>query len=156
MVMPKNLSLFKTPESQAKYMAAYDAALALLPVPYDSFDISTRFGKTHIIASGSKGAPPLVLLHATSASSTMWFPNIAELSREYRVYALDIIGDAGKSVVSYPPQNKSDYALWLTDVFDEINVIQADVVGASYGGWVSLTLALYARDCSRSKPKLFC
>ncbi len=76
----------------------------------------------------------------------MWFPNIADLSREYRVYALDIIGDAGKSVVSYPPQNKSDYALWLTDVFNELNVTQADVMGASYGGWVTLSLALYARE----------
>jgi pimeloyl-ACP methyl ester carboxylesterase len=144
--MPENLSIFKTPESQAKYMAADDAVLALWPVSYESFDVPTRFGKTHIIASGPKGAPPLVLLHATSASSTMWFPNIADLSREYRVYALDIIGDAGKSVVSYPPQNKSDYALWLTDVFNELNITQADVVGASYGGWVTLNLALYARE----------
>ena len=71
-------------------MAAYDTALALWPVPYESFDVPTRFGNTHIIASGPKGAPPLVLLHATSASATMWFPNIADLSREYRVYALDI------------------------------------------------------------------
>ncbi|VVB87202.1 2-succinyl-6-hydroxy-2,4-cyclohexadiene-1-carboxylate synthase [uncultured archaeon] len=144
--MPENLSIFKTPESQARYMAAYDAVLALWPVPYESFDIPTRFGKTHIIASGPKGAPPLVLLHATSASSTMWFPNIADLSREYRVYALDVIGDAGKSVVSYPPQNKSDYALWLTDVFNELNITQADVVGASYGGWVTLNLALYSQE----------
>ncbi|MCZ7358345.1 MAG: alpha/beta hydrolase [Candidatus Methanoperedens sp.] len=127
-------------------MASYDAVLALWPVPYESFDMPTRFGKTHVIASGPKGAPPLVLLHATSASATMWFPNIADLSREYRVYALDIIGDAGKSVVSHPPQNKSDYALWLTDVFNELDVTQADVVGASYGGWVTLNLALYARE----------
>jgi hypothetical protein len=104
--MPENLSIFRTPASQAKYMASYDAVLALWPVPYESFDVPTRFGKTHVIASGPKEAQPLVLLHATSASATMWFPNIADLSREFRVYALDIIGDAGKSVVSHLPQNK--------------------------------------------------
>jgi len=144
--MAKILSIFKTPESQAKYIAAYDTALSLWPVPYESFYVPTRFGKTHIIASGLKGASPLVLLHATSVSATMWFPNIADLSREFRVYMLDIIGDAGKSVVSYPPKNKSDYALWLTDVFNELNVTQADVVGASYGGWVTMSMALYARE----------
>ena len=144
--MAKILSIFKTPESQAKYIAAYDTALSLWPVPYESFYVPTRFGKTHIIASGLKGASPLVLLHATSVSATMWFPNIADLSREFRVYMLDIIGDAGKNVVSYPPKNKSDYALWLTDVFNELNVTQADVVGASYGGWVTLSLALYALE----------
>lgn len=144
--MTEYSSIFKNPEDEAIYMAAYDAVLALWPVPYESFDVPTRFGKTHIIASGLKGASPLVLLHAMGASATMWFPNIADLSREYRVYALDIIGEAGKSVVSSPPQNKSDYALWLTDVFNELNVTQADVVGASYGGWVTMNLALYAPE----------
>ena len=115
--MTEYSSIFKNPEDEAIYMAAYDAVLALWPVPYEFFDVPTRFGKTHVIASGLKGASPLVLLHAMGASATMWFPNIADLSREYRVYALDIIGDAGKSVVSFPPKNKSDYALWLTDVF---------------------------------------
>ncbi len=57
--MPKNLSIFKTPESQANYTVAYDTALALWPVPYESFDVPTWFGKTHIIASGPKGAPQL-------------------------------------------------------------------------------------------------
>ena len=127
-------------------MAAYDAVLALWPVPYESSDVPTRFGKTHVIASGPKGAMPLVLLHATSASATMWFPNIADLSRNYRTFALDTIGEPGKSVVSKPPQKRSDYALWLTDVFNELNVTQADVVGASYGGWVTMNLALYAPE----------
>ncbi len=142
----KYSSIFKTPEDEAKYMAAYEAVLALWPVPYESFDVLTRFGKTHVIASGPKEAQPLVLLHATSASATMWFPNIADLSRNYRTYALDTIGEPGKSVVSNPPQNRSDYALWLTDVFNHLNIAQADVVGASYGGWVTMNLALYAPE----------
>lgn len=144
--MPKYSSIFKTPEDEAIYMAAYDAVLALWPVPYESFDVPTRFGENHVIASGPKEAQPLVLLHATSASATMWFPNIADLCRNYRTYALDTIGEPGKSVLSSPPQKRSDYAFWLTDVFNELNVIQADVVGASYGGWVTMNLALYAPE----------
>jgi pimeloyl-ACP methyl ester carboxylesterase len=144
--MPKYSSIFKTAGDEAKYMAAYEAVLALWPVPYESFDVPTRFGKTHVIASGPKKAQPLVLLHATSASATMWFPNIADLSRNYRTYALDTIGEPGKSVISNPPQKRSDYALWLTDVFNHLNIAQADVVGASYGGWVTMNLALYAPE----------
>ena len=91
----------------------------------------------------------------------MWFPNIADLSRNYRAYALDTIGEPGKSVVSNPPQNRSDYSLWLTDVFNELNVAQADVVGASYGGWVTMNLALYAPERVKkiallSPPVAFC
>ena len=144
--MPKHSSIFKTPEDEAKYVAAYDAVLALWPVPIESFDVPTRFGKTHIIASGPKEALPLILLHATSASATMWFPNIADLTRDYRTYALDTIGEPGKSVVSSLPQKKSDYVLWLTDVFNELNITEADVVGASYGGWVTINLALFAPE----------
>ena len=144
--MPKHSSIFKTPEDEAKYVAAYDAVLALWPVPIESFDVPTRFGKTHIIASGPKEALPLILLHATSASATMWFPNIADLTRDYRTYALDTIGEPGKSVVSSLPQKKSDYVLWLTDVFNELNITEADVVGASYGGWVTMNLALYSPE----------
>ncbi len=36
--MSRYSSIFKTPENEAKYMAAYDAVLALWPVPYESFD----------------------------------------------------------------------------------------------------------------------
>jgi hypothetical protein len=40
--------LFKTVNGQNKYMAAYDAALKLWPVPYESFFVTTPYGKTHV------------------------------------------------------------------------------------------------------------
>ncbi len=46
------LPAFKDPHSRARYMAAYDAALAEWPVPCTEFDVPTRFGSTHVIASG--------------------------------------------------------------------------------------------------------
>ena len=55
-------SAFKTPEGEAAYLAAYDAAMKLWPVPYEEMDIPTRFGMTHVVVSGPKDAPPLVLL----------------------------------------------------------------------------------------------
>jgi hypothetical protein len=54
-------SAFKTPEGKAAYLAAYDAAMRLWPVPYEEVEVSSRFGTTHVVASGPKDAPPLVL-----------------------------------------------------------------------------------------------
>lgn len=141
-----NLSVFKSPEAEARYLEAYNATLSQWPVPYESLFIPTRFGVTHVIASGPKDAPPLVLLHAATASATQWFPDAGNLSRSYRIYALDTIGDAGMSKVDRPPQNRSDYALWLSDVLDGINIEKADLVGSSYGGWIAMNTALYAPE----------
>ena len=65
-------------------------------------DIPTRFGTTHVAASGAKDAEPLVLLHGYMATLTMWAPNIADFSKHYRIYALDVMGQPGKSTPTEP------------------------------------------------------
>ena len=84
-------SVFRTPEGKTAFLAAYDAAMKLWPVSYEEMDIPTRFGTTHVVASGPKDAEPLVLLHGYMATLTMWAPNIADFSKHYRVYALDVM-----------------------------------------------------------------
>jgi pimeloyl-ACP methyl ester carboxylesterase len=74
-MMSGYLASFTSPEGENQFFAAYDAVLKRWPVPYEELDIPTRFGTTHLIASGSPSLPPLLLLHATGTSSTMWFPN---------------------------------------------------------------------------------
>ena len=53
--MTDNPLIYKSSEGKAKCMAVYDAALAHWPVPYEQLDLPTRFGSTHVIASGPKG-----------------------------------------------------------------------------------------------------
>lgn len=78
-MMFSQLASFNSSKGEAEYVSAYDAVLKLWPVPFEEIDITTRFGTTHVIASGSKELPSLLLLHATGASSTIWFPNIGTL-----------------------------------------------------------------------------
>ena len=139
-------SLFKSPEGEAKYYAAYDKVLALWDVPHECLRVATRFGSTHVIASGPKAAPPLILLHAIAISSTMWYPNIAGLSRDFRTFAVDVMGDAGKSVPSHRPKNRCEHVRWLRDVLNELHIEQADVAGLSYGGFLTLNFALKAPE----------
>jgi pimeloyl-ACP methyl ester carboxylesterase len=143
----EGLAIYRTPETKAKLMALYDAELARWPVPYESLMVPTRYGDTHVIASGDRNASPLVLLHVAGGNATMWLANIAELSHHYRVYALDTIGDLGKSVVrGAHPKDAGEYGLWLTDILDELHIAKADVVGASMGGWIAHGLALFAPE----------
>ena len=75
-------SVFKTPEGEAAYRAAYDAAMRLWSVPYDEMEIPSRYGITHVVVSGPKDAPPLVLLHGYMGTLTMWSPNIVDFSKD--------------------------------------------------------------------------
>jgi pimeloyl-ACP methyl ester carboxylesterase len=143
-------SNFKTAAGEAKYIAAYNATLTLWPVPYESLQIATRWGSTHVLASGPPDAPPLMLLHGMNLSATMWFPNVADLSDHssghYRVYAVDTIGSAGKSVATQPLQSRADFVGWLNDVFDALQLVQSHVLGHSHGGWLALNFALSAPE----------
>ena len=137
-----HLSAFRTPEGQAAFFAAYDAAMKTWPVPYEELEIPSRFGMTHVIVSGPKEAPPLVLLHGYDATALMWAPNIADLSSDYRVYAIDVMGQPNKSVPTVPIRNADDYAMWLAGTLDGLHLHRVYLAGQSYGGWLALNFAL--------------
>ena len=139
-------SAFKTPEGEAAYLAAYDAAMKSWPVPYEEMEIPGRFGMTHVVASGPKDAPPLVLLHGYWATSTMWTPNIADFSKDYRVYAIDVMGQPSKSIPDEPIRNAADYVAWLTATLDGLHLDRICLVGMSYGGWLALNYAVAAPE----------
>jgi pimeloyl-ACP methyl ester carboxylesterase len=135
-------SPFKSRKGEAEYLAAYGASMQLWPVPYESLDILNHFGSTHVVASGPKDAPPLVLLHGFLVSLTIWAPNIADLSRKYRVYVVDVMGQPGKSIPDQPITSRADYVEWITTVLDALEIDQACVAGMSYGGWLTLNTAI--------------
>jgi pimeloyl-ACP methyl ester carboxylesterase len=141
-----HVSAFKTPKGEAAYLAAYDAAMKLWPVPYQEIEIPSRFGTSHVTVSGPKDASPLVLLHGYMATSTMWAPNIADLSRDYRVYAIDLMGQPSKSIPNEPIGNAADYVAWLTATLDALHLDRISLVGMSYGGWLALSYAIAAPE----------
>lgn len=140
--MSEPMSIFKTPELEKQYLDLYEAVLALWPVPFESLDVSTSFGTTHVNASGMKDKPPLVLLPGFGANSTMWFANIAALSSQFRVYALDTPGQPGRSMPSRS-LHASNSADWIMDVFDGLGIEKTHLAGVSLGGWLTLNFALH-------------
>jgi pimeloyl-ACP methyl ester carboxylesterase len=144
--MNNPINLFKTTKGKAQYFSAYDAALGLWPVAYESRFVTTRYGQTHVISCGAEDAYPFVMLHAGQASATMWFPNIADLSSRFHVLALDTPGEPGKSIPARKNVTRGDCAEWLEGVMDELGIPRAHVLGLSRGGWLALNLALYAPE----------
>jgi len=137
---------FKSPEAEAKYFGAYDAALKLWPVPYESIEIDTSYGSTHMLVSGPKDAPPVIFIHAFSASAIDWYGNVSDLSREHRIYAVEIPGDLNKSILTKPFGDRSGCVSWLSEVMGQLKIEKAVLVGHSYGGWFALNFALLAPE----------
>lgn len=141
--------IFRTEETRDKLMAIYTEKLAEWPVPFDGFFVNTRYGKTHVIASGDRTSPPLVLVHPAGCGSFVWSSIIAALSERHRTYALDTIGELGRSRLDDHdryPKTGPDYSAWLDDVYAELDIRASDLLAGSMGGWIALNRAIGAPE----------
>jgi pimeloyl-ACP methyl ester carboxylesterase len=103
----------------------------------------TLFGTTHVNVCGPVGAPPVVLLAGHGATSPVWFAQAARLSRSHRLYAVDLIGDAGRSVQDgTAPARPEDLLSWFGTVLDGLELASTSLCGHSYGSWLALSYAL--------------
>ncbi|MEU7165327.1 alpha/beta fold hydrolase [Streptomyces morookaense] len=137
---------FVSEELREQYFAACDAVYALGPAPVAETDVETAFGTTHVYLYGPTGPgaasrTPVVLMHGAGSNSSMWYPNVAALSAERPVYAIDTIGDAGRSVQREPIHQPERSAEWLDEVLDKLGLDRVHLIGSSYGGWLTLNQA---------------
>ncbi len=77
------------------FRAYYNQVLSQFP--FEQKYIKTAFGKTFMLTAGQESNPPVILLHGSCSNSAFWFPEMMALSENYRVFAVDIIGEAGNS-----------------------------------------------------------
>jgi pimeloyl-ACP methyl ester carboxylesterase len=110
-------------------------------VPYESRLVPTHLGETFVIVWGAETAPPLVLLHGSAANATSWGIDAAAYAKEFRVYAVDLPGEAGRSTPARPPYGGPSYPDWLAEVFEGLGLAEAAIVGLSLGGWVGIRFA---------------
>ena len=135
-------SIYKSDAGRQAIHALYRRALQQWPIPYAELIVPTRHGDTFVIASGGAAAPALVLLHGSGANSSTWIREVAALSRDHRVYAVDMIGEPGFSAEARPPLASDAYAAWLDDVWNALGIARASVAGVSLGGWLAIDYAV--------------
>ncbi|WP_406180310.1 alpha/beta fold hydrolase [Streptomyces sp. NBC_01006] len=130
-----------------EFFAAYDALLARWPAGTAELDVPTPYGTTRVHAYGPAGAPAVLLLHGGGSTGAVWFANAAALGAHHRVLAVDILGDAGRSVrAGRPLRTTADLMAWLDALLDGLGVRSAALLGHSYGAWIALTYALHAAE----------
>ncbi|WP_069999030.1 alpha/beta fold hydrolase [Cellulosilyticum sp. I15G10I2] len=142
----KTHKAFKTQGGRDEVLQYSDMLLESLTIPYERLSINTRHGSTFCIAAGDISAPPMILLHGSSMNSSMWISDILKYYQKYRVYALDIPGEAGRSDEGQLPFTTSDLDDWLYDVLSGLSINKVIVIGASLGGWLAAKFAIRYPD----------
>jgi pimeloyl-ACP methyl ester carboxylesterase len=139
-------NIYKSEEGKELILGQYRQILADWPVVNRQHHVQTRHGSTFVIESGDTTKPPLILLHGSVANSFTWFSDVVTLSETHRVFAVDIIGEAGFSAPNRPAYESGAYAEWLADLLDELGIEKASLVGLSLGGWMALSFAVTHPD----------
>ncbi len=97
----------------------------------------------HCEVTGRPGAETVVLLHAIGTSLEMWSPQVAPLSRDFRLVAVDLRGH-GLSPVLSGPYSIEDLADDVLALLGRLDIERASVCGLSLGGMVGLSMAALA------------
>ncbi|ENE4777096.1 MULTISPECIES: alpha/beta fold hydrolase [Klebsiella] len=137
--------VYRSAEAAAAVEGQYRRVLERWPVPKTELHISTRQGSTFVVICGPESAPPVVLLHGSMANSAAWLPDVALWSTKFRLFAIDVIGEAGLSARVRPDLASDAHALWLDEVLERLGLVSGQtrvaIVGTSLGGWLALDYA---------------
>ena len=89
----------------------------------------------------------IVLLHGFLETCDMWKDFIPELSKNYRIVCIDLLGHGQTDCIGYT-HTMDDMADAVFEVLSYLKIKKAKCIGHSMGGYVALALA-------EKKPQLF-
>lgn len=134
----KQKTVFKSNNHKEKVMMQYDRSLSNFNGAIREEMVETVFGKTNVLSFGNDACPPLVLLHGANSNAASWIKDFVQYGKEYKVYAIDIIGEPGKSEPNRLSYDSENYGEWLNEVFKKLEIDRAYLVGLSQGGWIAI------------------
>ncbi|MGA9755884.1 MAG: alpha/beta fold hydrolase [Desulfobaccales bacterium] len=139
-------SIYRSAQGEAELIALYEQKLASLAVETQSRVVETRFGHTHVLAAGPQDAPPVMVLTGISTGSPRILECFLPLTRDYRLFAPDPIGQPGRSAQTRVPPGDHNYGKWMVDVLNGLGLVRLPFIGVSFGGGILLDTASYAPE----------
>lgn len=103
-----------------------------------------RHGRIFYKAGGKENSgAPVVLIHGIGAgvSSFTWRKNFDELSKSFRIYAVDLLGFGLSDKPAVAPYSSDLYVELIADFIDDVTGSPANIVASSLGGAFAIRVA---------------
>ena len=84
-----------------------------------------------------------MLIHGGNLGWGQWYPNIDELAKKFKVFAIDLPGGGRSSRVDFERLNFDKGLISIVESFIlTLKLEKTDVVAASVGGWIAGQIAI--------------
>lgn len=111
--------------------------------------MKTTLGDAEIFWTEAGSGPVLLFLHGLPFQKGMWAPQLAALSRKWRVVAVDLRGFGESSLPASGTPSVDTYAADVEGLVEHLGQGPVVVAGHSMGGYVGLALARKRPDLLR-------
>lgn len=138
------MSIYKSQLSKELVINLYNAQIAKLDMPYHDIFVQTSFGKTHIVEIGNRDGKPLLVFHGGNSTTAYNLLECQFLLKDFHVYAVDIIGQPGKSAENVLAPFGYHYGRWAGEVISALGYEKMCCFGGSFGGGVLAKLMCVA------------
>ena len=142
-------TFFKSATGQSKVISLYDQKLEDLNIEYQEQTIRTQFGATHVLVTGPVDGPPLMILHGSNGCAPIGLETYPNLSKKFRVYAVDVLAQPNKSEGERLSMSDLSYGQWVNELMIQLGLEEVVLTGFSFGGLIILKTMLF--DESRVK-----
>jgi pimeloyl-ACP methyl ester carboxylesterase len=146
----KYKSYFKNEAEDKKRFADWVAELERLNgKTYEKFQIETCLGKTQIygLNTADVNLETLVIFPGARTTALIWDldNNLNNLGR-LRIFLIETNGLPNLSDGNSPDIKSTGYGEWAREVFEKLDLLNAYVAGASFGGLICMKLSLVAPE----------
>lgn len=139
-------SIYVSDKSKEAMLAFYDCQLNRLGIAFEEKTVETRYGSTHLVIAGPEDAMPVITLHGGNGNTPLNLSLFLSLTKKYRIYAPDTVGQPGKSAQRRVSTKDNRLGYWVIDILDALKMNRAAFVTSSYSSSIFLQLACLAPE----------
>lgn len=143
----KARSYFKDPQADLSYFENWVTQLEEHNGRvYERFEIETSLGKTHVwgLHTKEEHLDTLVIFPGARTTALIWDfdKGLDNLGHQMRIFMVETNGLPNLSSGATPDIKSLDYGYWAAEVLDQLQIKNAFVAGASFGGLICMKLAI--------------